>query len=368
MKISLIYPSRPGKMVGNIDRHSVQAHVTDLASALTGMGHDVTVNTIDDDPIHGVGRIAHELDLRWSLDKPDLVHAHLWTAGLAALATVHQSGIVHDMPIMQTFHALNSMRLSSAARIRMWQRLEAAVARSVDHIVASCQRERTELISIGADSTKITVIPHGVNTEMFSPTGPEVVPAGGRRLVAVGPISPESGFTTAISALTYLPDAELVIAAGAPSGAGDSWSLANDHEAKRLSTVAHKLQVDKRVNLIELRRDELPRLFRSAEIVVCMPWHDMPGTTAIEAMASGRPVVVAGVGELLDVVIEGTTGVFVPPQDPVALAHALRDLLDDPIRLEGFGLAALERVDVRHTWKVVAQQLSDLYDHALTPQ
>ena len=63
-------------------------------------------------------------------------------------------------------------------------------------------------------------------------------------------------------------------------------------------------------------------------------------TAAVAALPGVGRVAAPALGKLRAVVVEGTTGVLVPPHNPVALARAIRSLLEDPIRLEGFGLAA----------------------------
>jgi D-inositol-3-phosphate glycosyltransferase len=66
-------------------------------------------------------------------------------------------------------------------------------------------------------------------------------------------------------------------------------------------------------------------------------------------MPCGVPVAGPAVGCLLDAVVEGATGVLVPPEDPRALAAALQALVTDPLRREGYGLAAVERARTRYS-------------------
>lgn len=366
MKVLLIYPSRPRQADGNVDRDSLHAHVEKLATTLSQQGHDIGIQKLCHDPVQRMGTTQRELQERLSEDRPDIVHAHLWTSGLAALAASRQSNMPARVPIVETFHTLDPTMRGPAARARKWRRLEAAVARNVDRLAASSKRETADLISLGAQRDAISMIPHAVDTEVFKPNGTRPFRTKRRRLVAVGPMAPETGFDVAIQALAKLPDAELVIAAGPPAGESTEWPVLADHEAERLIAIAERLQVTERMRLTAMpERERLPHLLRTAEVVLCTPWHNPPGTSAIEAMASGRPVVASAVGELLDVVIEGTTGVLVPPRNPGALARAVRDLLDDPVRLEGFGLAAVERAQIWHSWDRVGQALAETYEMVL---
>ena len=75
--------------------------------------------------------------------------------------------------------------------------------------------------------------------------------------------------------------------------------------------------------------DELERLFARAAVVVCPSHREGFGVVCAEAMAHGRPVVATAVGGLRDLVVDGETGLLVPPRDPAALRAALERLLGD---------------------------------------
>lgn len=364
MKISLVYSACPGRAAGNVDPSSVRAHVTDLADSLERRGHEVSVDALRHDPLERMGRTVRKLEETWSKHEPDVVHAHLWSSGLAALAAVRQSSMLREIPVVQTFHSLDPGDRSSKSH--EWIRLEAAVARGVDRIAATSRRELADLVTLGARRRDIDVIPHGVDTDLFTPDGPAAPRSDQPRLVAAGPMISATGFDVAIHAMPGLNDAELIIAGSRPPGAAGRWSLDNDDEAARLRALADKLGVADRIRLTDLPpRHSLPKLLRSADIVVCTPSRETPGTTVIEAMACGRPIVATAVGELLDIVIEGTTGTLVPPRNPTALTRALRELLRDPIRLDGFGLAAADRARVRHAWSRVTDEVTRTYERSL---
>ena len=103
---------------------------------------------------------------------PDLVHAHFWMSGLAALAAARGLGI----PVVQTFHALGVVKrrhqgpkdTSPPARLE----IEETLARDVDLIVATCSDEVFELARIGADPKRVRVVPCGVDVNLFGPDGP----------------------------------------------------------------------------------------------------------------------------------------------------------------------------------------------------
>ncbi|HJU97214.1 MAG TPA: glycosyltransferase, partial [Jiangellaceae bacterium] len=91
------------------------------------------------------------------------------------------------------------------------------------------------------------------------------------------------------------------------------------------------------------------------------PWYEPFGIVPVEAMACGRPVVGSAVGGLLDTVVDGITGLLVPPRDPAALAGAVRGLLDDPDLHARFGRAARLRAVALYSWSRVARLTERAY-------
>jgi D-inositol-3-phosphate glycosyltransferase len=105
----------------------------------------------------------------------------------------------------------------------------------------------------------------------------------------------------------------------------------------------------------------VPALLRSADAVVCVPWYEPFGIVPLEAMACGVPVVVSAVGGLVDSVVDGVTGVHVPPRRPDRLAEALRGLLSQPERRAAFGAAGIKRANSRYGWDRVADATLKAY-------
>jgi len=92
-----------------------------------------------------------------------------------------------------------------------------------------------------------------------------------------------------------------------------------------------------------VRHDELQRLYARAAVVACPSRREGFGVACLEAMAHGRPVVATRVGGLLDLVVDGETGITVPPRDPTALRSALERLLADPELRRRLGAAGRAR-------------------------
>lgn len=295
---------------------------------------------------------------QWTVDPPDVVHAHFWMSGLAALTGTHGLGI----PVVQTYHALGTVKkryqgsddTSPPARVA----IEEAVGHECARIIATCSDEVAELRAMGLPEDRVSVVPCGVDPDQFAPVGrPRTLP-GRRRLLAVGRLVPRKGFDRAIRALAGVPDAELLIAGGPEADL-----LGAEPEAERLSGIAAEYGVADRVTLLGgVGRGRMPRLMSSADLVLSLPRYEPFGIVPLEAMACATPVVATAVGGQLDTVVDGTTGVHVPADDDHHdLSGVIRALLDDPDRLARYGTAGRERVLAHYTWDRVADGVAGAY-------
>jgi glycosyltransferase involved in cell wall biosynthesis len=110
---------------------------------------------------------------------------------------------------------------------------------------------------------------------------------------------------------------------------------------------------------------ELERLYARAAVVACPSRREGFGVACLEAMAHGRPVVATSVGGLLDLVVDGETGIVVPPRDPTALRSALERLLGDPELRRRLGLAGRERARTLFSWDHVTDATLAAYAEAV---
>ena len=109
---------------------------------------------------------------------------------------------------------------------------------------------------------------------------------------------------------------------------------------------------------------ELSPLYARAAVVACPSRREGFGVACVEAMAHGRPVVASAVGGLLDLVVDGETGLLVPPREPERLRAALRTLIDDPELRQRLGFAARKRAKMLFGWKGVTASLVTAYEQA----
>jgi glycosyltransferase involved in cell wall biosynthesis len=106
-------------------------------------------------------------------------------------------------------------------------------------------------------------------------------------------------------------------------------------------------------------RADVPALLRSADVVACCPWYEPFGIVAVEAMACGRPVVASAVGGLAESIVDGKTGLLVPPRRPDRIASAIERLLRDGRMRARFGRAGALRAR-RYGWNTIAAETLDI--------
>jgi D-inositol-3-phosphate glycosyltransferase len=394
LRIALVSEhASPLATLGGVDAGGQNVAVAAIATELGRRGHEVVVHTRRDDPhlarrvplAPGVvvdhvpagpsepvpkdemfpymGEFATDLRRQWEVDRPDVVHSHFWMSGWAALVAARPLGL----PVLHTFHALGVVKrrhqgekdTSPPERLGV----EDQLVRCVDRVLATCSDEVFELVRLGAQPERISIVPCGVDPALFRPAGPVTPPrrTGSPRLVVVSRLVMRKGVGTTISALTDIPGAELLVAGG-----GEAATLAEDPEARRLLELAARSGVADRVQLLgRLSQARVAALMRSADVVVCVPWYEPFGLVALEAMACGVPVVASAVGGLTDTVVDGTTGVHVPPRAPGEVAAAVRALLADSRRRTALGAAGVQRVVARYTWPRVVDSLIDAYGKSM---
>ena len=389
MRVAMISEhASPLAAIAGVDAGGQNVHVAELAAALHRHGHTVTVYTRRDAAdlpeavrtprgftvVHVPAGPAQQipkdellpymrpfgqwLAARWAATlPPDIVHAHFWMSGVAAEVAASE----FPVPVVQTFHALGSVKrryqptadTSPAARLELERRL----GLTVDWIVAQCTDEVDELAALDVPRAKVTIVASGVDARRFTPSGPAAPRNGGlRRVLSVGRLVPRKGFDELVRALPGLPGTEVVIAGGPPA------DLDTDPEAQRLRGIAEELGVADRVQLLgAVPPEQMPQWYRSSDVVACTPWYERFGLTPLEAMASGVPVVAYAVGGLRDSVVDGATGLLVPPGDQEALADALAALVADEGRRRQFGTAARLRAVSRYDWSRQAATVASVY-------
>jgi D-inositol-3-phosphate glycosyltransferase len=112
----------------------------------------------------------------------------------------------------------------------------------------------------------------------------------------------------------------------------------------------------------------VPAQLRSADLLVHLPAYDGFGVVPLEAMACGTPVIAAADGRHCDAVVDGAVGALIPPDRPAVPARMIRRLLNSPMLLEGYGIAAADRVQATYTWERVGRETLSADERSLQPR
>lgn len=298
----------------------------------------------------------------------DVVHGHYWMSGWVGRKVRRRHGI----PLVQSFHTLARAKNAALAAgdtpeppLRI--AAEHRVVADSDAIIAASPAEASELRThYGARPGQVRVAPLGVDLGVFTPHGNRLEEraalGGGRIILFVGRLQPLKAPDLAVRALAaldrHLPDDGIptrLFVVGGPSGAGFGTV-----DPPRLRQLAAELGVEDRVAFLRPRpQHALAPLYRAADVVVMPSRSETFGLVALEAQASGTPVVAADVGGLRSAVAPGA-GTLVADHDPDAYAAALAPYLRDPALRERAGAAGAQWAR-QFGWDRVARSTIEVY-------
>jgi glycosyltransferase involved in cell wall biosynthesis len=268
--------------------------------------------------------------------------------GLPVASTVHH-------PLTVDRRAAFGRARSYRQRLGAWEfypvEMQGFVARRLDCIFTSSEVSARQIEQdFRVRPERLAMVANGLDTELFSPDPWQA--RSETQLLCVGRASdPNKGIPALLRALAVLPaPVTLTLVDVAESEAG-RW-------ARELGC-GERLRITGRVATAEL-----VRLYRHAALVVVPSRYEGFGLPAAEAMACGAPVVATQAGALPEVVGVGGGGVLVPPDDPEALAKAIRTLLEQPETRRALGAQGRERIAAAYAWPRVAERTVARY-HAI---
>lgn len=294
--------------------------------------------------------IIFRLNKLWMQDPPAIIHTHLYHAGILARFVAHWG---HVAPVIVHQHGPESTR--SNLRVCVDRLLSSWTYRYVSTCEAVAEILKTrEKVS----PTKIDVIYNGIpfpDSLVDSRPIEWPVPDGKLTLVCVGRLSPEKGQHCLLEALEKLGPA-IISVYTVFIGTGD--------QLNSLIAESIKLEIQDRVSFVGLQQNVYPWLFHADIFVLASDWEGI-SLAILEAMAAGLPVIATDVGGNPEVVVDGETGVLVPPRNPQALAGAILQLAANPIERQRMGLAGRQRVEKYFSIQETARKFEELYTQIL---
>lgn len=291
----------------------------------------------------------------------DVAHSHTWYAAMAG-RLVQQ---LFDVPLVVTLHSLEPLRpwkehqLGRGYAVSSWA--EAEAVQHAARIIAVSRGMRDDILAhFRVEPERVVVLHNGVDASAFRRTERrDALERHGVRepyALFVGRISEQKGIFPLLEAARGFPeDLQLVLCAASP----DTPEL----EARLRAEVADRPRV-RFINAM-LPHDDVVQLYSHARVFVCPSVYEPFGLINLEAMACGTAVVASRVGGIPEVVVDGETGVLLPPDDPQAIAAAVRDLCHDPERAARLGAAGRRRVEAEFSWDRIAARTLDVYRDAI---
>jgi glycogen synthase len=290
----------------------------------------------------------------------DVAHAHTWYADMAGLWI----RTLYRIPLVVTLHSMEPLRpwkadqLGSGYLLSSW--IEKTAVEAADRVIAVSATMRDDILAhFDADPARVIVIHNGIDPERFrkTPARDHVDRLGVKPpyVLFVGRVTDQKGIFHLLEAAASLPaGVQLVLCASAPD--------TPEIEERLRRAVAGRpgvLWVNEMVP-----HEVVVQLYSHAAVFCCPSVYEPFGLINLEAMACEAPVVASAVGGILEVVVDGETGLLVPPAQPAALAAALRRVLDDPALARRMGAAGRRRVEAHFSWASVAERTERVYADA----
>ena len=278
-------------------------------------------------------------------DRPDVVHVQ-WAVLRPVDRRFYRHLAAAGMPVVFTAHD-PLPNVGGPAR----RRSVAATARSFARVICHSEWGRRALVErCGVAPERVRVIPHGALTYLRRLPGvPPPVDGSGPLAALPGILRPYKGADVLVKAWpavrARVPDATLVVAGRAMM------------DAARIGPAGPGVEILDRF----LPDAELAALLRRADVVV-LPYRRIDSSGALfAALALGRALVLSDVGGFRELHAEHRIGVLVPPGDPAALATAVADVLEDPVRRAELEAASEAAAAGPFSWELVAGRHEDVY-------
>lgn len=290
-------------------------------------------------------------------DQHDALLANYWLSGSAA----HQLKHNLNMPLITSFHTLARVKAASGDKSFGYEeriKVESEVIGCSDVILSNSSFETDQLVShYGADSSRIEIVPPGVDHSIFNPACKSEARrllnlSEQKTLLFVGRIQPLKGVDLAISTLAELEDKDArLILIGSSSG------MEGPSEQRRITKMVKELGLTNRVLFVEPQpHEKLVNWYRAADVLLMPSRSESFGLVALEAAACGLPVVASEVGGLQTIVENGLSGYLINDRDPWSYAAHVSKIIDDSGKAEEMSEEAVERSKL-FTWSVTAARI-----------
>lgn len=281
--------------------------------------------------------------------RADVVHAH----GYKADVYVYLALRGQRTPFASTCHNW----LNQNAMVSLYGMVDRYVLRKYSRVVAVSDEVRNRLLKSGVRKERVSLIRNGIDLRPFGAAltsrraRADATPVVGW----IGRLSHEKGadifLRAAARVLAQVPGVAFVVAGDGP-------------ERDKLESLIDELGIRRSVSMLG-RRDDMPAVYALLDVMVVSSRQEGLPMAILEGMASALPLVATAVGQVPSVVLDGRTGLLVPPEDLDRLAANIVDLLRDPARRASLGAAGRQLVQDEYSAERMATDYIAVYEEAI---
>lgn len=260
----------------------------------------------------------------------NVVHAHGYKADIYVYFALRGS----RTPFVSTCHTW----YDNNAIVSLYGWADRLVLRNYAGVVAVSAEVKQRLLKAGVREKKIYLIQNGIDLRPFSDVPPLLRQTYSQEtpLVGlVGRLAPEKGVDIFLHAaarvLAQCPDTQFVVIGDGP-------------DRETLQDLIVKLAITENVTMLG-RQENMPGIYSSLDLMASASRQEGLPMAILEGMASSRALVATSVGEVPSIVLDGRTGVLVPPEDAELLAQAIIAMLHDPDKRKRLGAAARQLIE-----------------------
>ncbi len=310
----------------------------------------------------------------------NLIHSNYYFSGWAGL----QLKNILKAPMVITFHSLGLIKKKALGERdpspSERTKIEKQVMDEANKIISTSPQEKKDMLSVyKTDENKIIVIPPGVNLKIFKPMETSTakkklnIPQKKKVVVFAGKMERRKGSLTLVAAIQEIKkhwpkiykDLEVLMLSGDPRK-GLKKEKRETADRHNLQEAIHEMSVEDKVKLMPgVEQDVLHDYYGAADVVVMPSYYEPFGMVAIEAMATGTPVVASNVGGLKWSVREGVTGFHAEPKDEKDFAKKIVKILKDPELAERLGKNAIIRARKNFSWPLVTKKVLKAYKNLI---
>ena len=352
--------------------HDVVVVAGTLAAGEDSMAYTAEAHGV---PVHDLPSLQRELSLSRDSQairrlrtllrerRPDVLHTHTAKAGATGRLAALLAGAGRPPAIVHTFHGHVLSGYFSPGRERVFRRLERWLARRTSIVVAVSEEVRDDLVAFGvAPADRIAVVPYGLDLSGF---GTAMRRAELRAELAVPDETFVVGWVGRLTAIKRPLDLVRVLRELVDEGVDAVLAAVGDGEDRPdVEALAAELGVTERVRLVGFRRD-VKDWYSAFDAFLLVSQNEGTPVAAIEALATGRPVVATDAGGTRAVVADGESGFLAPIGATGELARHLAAVARDPELADRLGAHGAADVRIRFSLARMADDLEVLYRQAL---